>query len=323
MNDLYNRCYGTDRSAAVADWLYRRNPYGEGIVFGAFDSLGQLVGVRPTVAWRFAWNNQERLAYQFTDALVAPEQRGRGIFGRLVYEMCALAEQTDFSLFSFPNANSLPIYLRMGVLDRLVRCRALVKILQWWTYLQYRRGRDVEPVSSSVGAGVSDGILSLLPIDQFSSSFDDVHEDVGRIVSTFTMRRSDFLNWRYFEHPTWRYEVALVQRGDRTLGYVAIRMMRRIAHVMDVFVHPEPTVVAAVPGLLTRWARQMEAIAIYFDASKGHIFEQAFRRNGFLWHRMTGEMVMDTPSVRRIAVARPVSGAVNPLYFTVGDSDSR
>jgi hypothetical protein len=326
VNDLYNRCYQTDRSLAQADWLYRSNPYGEGIAFGAFDSSGRLVGVRPTIAWRFIWNRQERLAYQFTDALVAPELRGQGVFRRLVLNMSALARECDFSLFSFPNSNSLPIYLSMGALDRLVRCRALVKILSWWKYLHYKRGRQVDPVPTSGPAGVlpvTEGHLTLRPIQRFASTFDDVHESLARVVSTFTLRRPDFLNWRYFGHPTWRYQVALVQHGDHTLGYVVVRMMRGIAHVMDVFVRPEPTVVAAVPRLLTTWARQMQAIAIYFDASKGHVFEHAFRRSGFVWRRTTGDIVMDTPSVRRLAVARPSSGDARTLYFTMGDSDSR
>jgi GNAT superfamily N-acetyltransferase len=326
LNDLYNHCHQTDRSPAEADWLYRKNPYGEGVVFGAFDPLGRLVGVRPTTAWRFVRNGQERLAYQFTDALVAPEHRGQGIFGRLVLDMCAMAAERDVSLFSFPNSNSLPIYLRLGALDRIVRCRAMVKILAWWKYLQYRRGRDITSVPTVARATLSpicDGDLSLLPIDRFSSHFDDIHGDLGRVVANFTLRRQDFLNWRYFEHPTWRYQVALVRRGDETHGYVVVRMMRQVAHVIDVFIRPEPSIVAAVPRLLTRWAKQLQAIAIYFDASKGHLFEQAFRRNGFLLRRTTGTIVMDTRSVRHLVGAPASSGDGRALYFTTGDSDTR
>jgi GNAT superfamily N-acetyltransferase len=325
-NDLYNRCHQTNRSLAEADWLYRRNPYGEGIVFGAFDARDRLVGVRPTIAWRFFGEGHERPAYQFTDAVVAPEHRGQGIFGRLVADMCALAAEQDFTFFSFPNSNSLPIYLKMGVLERIAGCRTLVKVLAWWKYIQYRRGREVDHTPSEVGdggSGVTARDLSLSPIRRFETDFEDIHAEVGRVVASFTLRRREFLNWRYFESPERRYHVALVLRGDEPQGYVVVRMIHRIAHVIDVFVRPTPTVVRAVPTLVTGWARQMDAIAIYFDASKGNVFERAFCRDGFLLRRETGDIVLDTRSARRRAATRRPSLDGGEFYFTMGDSDAK
>src|SRR5439155_6202303 len=183
-NNIYNRCYLTHRSVAEADWLYRRNPYGEGIVFGAFDPADHLVGIRPAIAWRLFCGGQERPAYQFTDAVVAPEHRAKGIFGRLVRDMCALAAERDFSLFSFPNSNSLPIYLRTRSLERIVGCRTRVKVLAWFGYIQYRRGRGVGHATSQVrdgGSGVTDRDLSLLPIGRFRSDFEEIHAALARV----------------------------------------------------------------------------------------------------------------------------------------------
>jgi GNAT superfamily N-acetyltransferase len=325
-NDLYNRCHQTNRSLAEADWLYRRNPYGEGIVFGAFDARGHLVGVRPTIGWRVFWRGRERRAYQFTDAVVAPEHRARGIFGRLVRDMCALAAERDFSLFSFPNSNSLPIYLKMGLLERIAGCRTLVKVLAWWKYIQYRRGRGVDRTPSEIGdggSGVTERDLSLRPIRRFESDFEDIHADLGRVVANFTLRRKEFLNWRYFEYPARQYRVALVKLGAETEGYVVVRMIHQIAHVIDVFVRPTPTVVQAVPSLVSKWARQMDAIAVYFDATKGNVFERAFRRDGFLWQRETGDIVLDTRSARDLATTQGRSLEGGEFYFTMGDSDAK
>jgi len=325
-NDLYNRCHQTDRSLAEAEWLYRSNPYGEGIIFGAFDSQDHLVGVRPTIPWRFLWGGQERQAYQFTDAVVAPEQRGNGIFSRLVRDMCALAAERGLSLFSFPNSNSLPIYQRLGLLERVAGCRALVKVLAWRKYIQYRLGRGVGAAPhqvSATGWRVTEGGQSLLPIGRFESDFEEIHAELGRVVTIFTLRRKEFLNWRYFEHPEQRYLAAIVQIGNQTQGYVVVRMIHQVAHVIDVFVRPTPTVVQAVPRLLTRWARQMNAIAVYFDASKGNVFERAFRRDGFLLRRTTGDIVLDTRSVSHPAVTRYGSRDGGEFYFAMGDSDGK
>jgi predicted GNAT superfamily acetyltransferase len=325
-NDLFNRWSPTHRSLAEADWLYRNNPYGEGIVFGAFDARDQLVGVRPAIAWRLVWRGHERMAYQFTDALVAGPHRARGIFGRLVGDMCALAAERDVSLFSFPNANSLPIYLKMGVLEQAAACRTLVNVLAWWKYLQYRRGLRAAPAPSPRGDGgdrVTERGLSLLPIERFPSDFEDVHAEFGRLVTSFTLRRKDFLNWRYFEHPVRRYRVALVQLGDETQGYVVVRMIHQIAHVIDVFVRPTPVVVRAVPRLVTGWARRLGAIAVYFAGSKGHVFEQAFRRAGFLWRRESGAVVLDTRSAGRLAALQGRALASEDVYVAMGDNDAK
>jgi hypothetical protein len=165
--------------------------------------------------------------------------------------------------------------------------------------------------------------LSLLPIGHFQSDFEDISAELRRVVARFTLRRKDFLNWRYFECPDRQYRVALVKLGDRTEGYVVIRMIGHIAHVIDIFVRPTPMVVDAVPPLLTRWARRMDALAVYFDASKGNIFERAFLRDGFLLRRTTGDIVLDTRSRRELAIAPHRSSRDREFYFAIGDSDGK
>lgn len=328
VNDLYNRCYQASRSIEEAEWLYKRNPYGEGVIFGAFDGRDQLVGVRPTIAWKFFWNGHEKLVYQFTDALVAPEHRGQGIFTRLVRSMCEWADEYDVGLYSFPNENSLPIYLKSGSLDYVARCRAQVKVLAWERYIRYKLGLRGSAVEQHAPAGVQEAGLSerdtcLTPIGRFESDFEDIHSELGRVVASFTLRRKEFLNWRYFESPERRYRVAVVQRAERPDGYVVVTMINEIAHVMDVFLRPDDRLVEQVPRLLTRWARHMDARAIYVDASRGNVFQRAFRHNGFLLTRKTGGVVLDSRSLRQLASARRRAMDVGDFYFATGDSDHK
>jgi GNAT superfamily N-acetyltransferase len=327
VNDLYNRCYRADRPLAEAEWLYKGNPYGEGVIFGAFDGHDRLVGVRPTIAWKFVWSGHEKLAYQFTDAIVAPEHRGQGIFTRLVKDMCEWADEYDVGLYSFPNQNSLPIYLKSGRLEYAVRCRAQVKILSWPRYLRYRVGRrraaaEPEPTVTVDEAAVGERETFLTPIGRFESDFEDVHADLGSIAA-FTLRRKEFLNWRYFEAPARRYHVALVQQAGQPHGFVAARMIHDVMHVLDVFVRPATRLVERMPRLLTRWARQLGATAIYFDASRGNLFQRAFHRNGFLLTRKTGGVVLDRRSLSELASSRDRSTDAGDVYLVRGDSDHK
>lgn len=328
VNDLYNRCYQASRSIEEAEWLYKRNPYGEGVIFGAFDDHDRLVGVRPTIAWKFFWNGHEKLTYQFTDALVAPEHRGQGIFTRLVRSMCGWADECDVGLYSFPNESSLPIYLKSGSLEYVARCRAQVKVLTWGRYLRYklgRRGSSVAPDAPAAGheAELREGETCLTPIGRFESDFEDIHSELGRVVASFTLRRKEFLNWRYFQSPERRYRVAHVRQAARVDGYVVVRMINGIAHVMDVFLRPDARLVEQVPRLLTRWVRHMGARAIYVDASRDNVFQRAFHHNGFFLTRKTGGVVLDSKSLRQLASARHRSMDVGDFYFATGDSDHK
>jgi GNAT superfamily N-acetyltransferase len=328
LNDLYNTCYGTARPIETAEWLYKANPGGEGIVLGAFDARDELVGARPAIAWKFLWRGQERLGYQFTDAVVAPAHRGRGIFSRLVHMLLELAEEGGFSLFSFPNDQSLPIYLKTGSLEYLGRCDAQVKILAWQRYLRYKLGLGAADGNGTSPAGdgaarLDDGDTSLIPIGRFESDFEDIHADLGRLVTSFTLRSKEFLNWRYFGCPERRYRAALLWQAGRAQGYLVIRTIGPVAHVIDVFLRPDVRVAEKAPRLAARWARQMGAIALHFEGLRGHVFRQAFRDAGFLLRRHTGQVVMDSVSVRQLASLRGRPSEMADFYFVMGDSDGK
>jgi hypothetical protein len=165
--------------------------------------------------------------------------------------------------------------------------------------------------------------VSLLPVEHFQSDFENVHAELGRIATAFTVRHQEFLNWRYADQSERRYRAALVRLGDQTEGYVVVRMIQHIAHVMDVFVRPTSLAVKALPRVLAKWARQLGGIAVYLDASKGNVFAPAFRRGGFLMQRKTGSVVVDSRSMRRLEGGLWRSLPRSAFYFATGDGDAK
>lgn len=323
-NDLYNRCHRASRPLVEAEWLYRRNPYGEGIILGAFDQDGRLVGMRPAIARRFFWDGKEKQAYQFTDAVVAPEHRNRGIFGRLVDSVCVLGEKEDFALFSFPNEHSLSVYRRTPSLAEAGVCEVQVRILSWLPYLRWRldgHGAVRQPQPAISRAPLEARGLGLVPVDRFDSDFDGIHAALASRVASFTLRRREFLNWRYFGSPTRTYHVALVERWGQPQGYVAFRLVDRIAHVVDLFLSPDPRLAERTLALVTRWARQSGAIAVYFKASQGHPFRRALRGVGSLAWLTREAIVLDRASVDHLASSRGRRIGIEDFYFTMGDGD--
>src|SRR5439155_1183045 len=99
------------------------------------------------------------------------------------------------------------------------------------------------------------------PIDRFDSDFGGIHAALASRVASFTLRRREFLNWRYFGSPTRTYHVALVERWGQPQGYVAFRLVDRIAHVVDLFLSPDPRLAE----------RTLALDSVSFDVDAGQI----------------------------------------------------
>jgi GNAT superfamily N-acetyltransferase len=324
-NDLYNACHGAGRPLEEARWLYGGNPNGEALVMAAFDQRGELAGVRPAIPWRLSWGGEERTAYEFADALVAPAHRNRGLFSHLVELICELAEREDFTLFSIPNQRSLPVYRRTPQLQVLGCSETRARPISWVRYLGSLAGLDGRD-SPRVPAGAWDtpraeGEVLLRPVERFDSDFEPVHAAFAGQAASFTLRRREFLQWRYFGSPLRRYRVALIEERGQVRGYLVIRLIGRVAHVIDLFVAPDAELARRALRLATAWATGVGAIALQFNSSQDNFFQRAAARCGFRLRKRSGSLVLDRNSVRRLAARR--GGRLEPrdLYFVMGDFD--
>ena len=325
LNELYNTCYRANRPLEEADWLYRKNPNGEAIIMAAFDDDNELAGVRPAIPWKFVWRDEERTAYEFADALVAPRHRNRGIFTHLVKLTCEVAEQNDFTLFSIPNDHSLPVYQRTGHLRVLGACETRVKPISWPRYIGHRIGLHGHDSPRSPAeqwaASLGDGDVSLRAVNRFESDFQEIHSEFAAVVASFTLRRKEFLQWRYFGSPVRQYRVALVEQGGHIRGYLVIRMIEGIAHLIDVFLTPDMRIARKAFRLAIAWAKQMGAIAIHFNASKDNFFHPVAARCGFWLKKKSGRLVLDRKSAQLLASRRNGRLAIQDVYFVMGDFD--
>jgi GNAT superfamily N-acetyltransferase len=324
LNDLYNACYRSERPLAEAAWLYAQNPNGPAVIYAAFDERGRLAGMRPAIPFRLSWRGRERMAYEFADALVDPAHRNRGIFSRLVKLTCGWAEQEGHTLYSIPNENSLPVYRRSPGLTVVEGSETRAKPLSWPRYLAHRLGWPgagpiPAPGGSAALAVICDGDVRLRPIERFESDFEDVHAEIQERVASFTLRRRDFLQWRYFGSPVRQYRAALVEERGQARGYVAMRMISRVAHLVDVFVRPDARLARRALRLAGEWAKAMGAVGIHFNASEGNVFHAAAARSGYWLKKRSGSIVIDRESARLLAPDRAL--ATRDLYFVMGDFD--
>jgi GNAT superfamily N-acetyltransferase len=324
LNALYNACHGTTRPLAEAEWLFRENPNGPAVIMAAFDDEDTLVGVRPALPWKYVWRGVEHSAYEFADAMVAPSHRNRGIFKHLVRQMCAFASEGDHLLFTIPNGNSLPVYERMPELAVLGHCETRVKPISWPRYIGYRLGVDGNNAPDPRAAKhihLKDGDTRLTAIDRFDSYFESTHCELAEEFSGYTLRSRPFLQWRYFGSPIRPYKVAYVEQGGHVRGYIAVRLIHRVAHVLDFFVRPDRQLTRRAFGLMIDWVTAHGAIACHFNASSGNVFHEVASQCGFWLKKTSGTLVVDRRSAELFAWADGQPPDVAQFYFVMGDFD--
>ena len=163
----------------------------------------------------------------------------------------------------------------------------------------------------------------LVSIDRFESDFEDIHAELGKAVASFALRRKEFLQWRYFGSPVRRYRVALVEKGGQVQGYLVLRMIDGIAHLIDVFLAPDMHTARQAFRLATRWAKQMGAIAIYFSASRDNVFRPVTSQCGFWLRKRSGSLVLDRRSAQLLGSRQSRPLDMRDFYFVMGDFDFR
>ena len=324
LNGLYNAFYRSDRPLAEAVWLYADNPSGNAVIHAAFDPDGQLAGMRPAIPFKLWWRGREHMAYEFADALVDPRHQGQGIFTRLVRMTCDWAERQGCSLYSLPNENSLAVYRRCPGLevlgDSFTRARPLS--LRYLRHRLRHRGdpAGVAPAGRKARALVS-GELCLRPVARFESDFADVRAELQQSVSSFTLRTREFLQWRYFGSPVRKYHVALVEERGQLRGYLVLRIVSGIAHVVDIFIRPDAVIARRALGLAARWARDMGAIGIHFSVAGDSFLDSAAARSGYWLKKRSRKLVIDCASRRFLAQCQDRPVDMRDVYFVMGDFD--
>ena len=115
------------------------------------------------------------------------------------------------------------------------------------------------------------------------------------------------------------YRVALVRAGQRVRGYVVIRIIDEIAHLVDVFLPPDRALARATLRLAAKWADRMGAIAVHFNASRGNLFHAAAALAGYCLRKHSGNVVLDRRSGQLLESRQHGPLGVRDAYFVMGD----
>jgi GNAT superfamily N-acetyltransferase len=161
---------------------------------------------------RVSCGGKAAVGWHCVDVATLPEARRRGFLRATLRALKDAVPDGDL-FFAFPNAGSIGSFLELG-------CREQGVVRTWvnpWVRAVGRPNRLVERVAR----------------------FDAVDDVAGRgadVAGTHVARSSEYLDWRYSDHPITHYASFVLRDRDRT-GFCVVRkarvMNRELAVVME------------------------------------------------------------------------------------------
>jgi hypothetical protein len=190
------------RKRAFLDWLYCNNPAGEGRFVLAVDADGSYRGVTGVVPFVITVGTDTMLAHLALHVLVHREYRKENLFGRMIRVLTTSLEPGPAWLFGHPNANALPFWKRHKMAFRPDY------VLAWNRRIFDARLRRYQTIESR---------KQLVDLD-----FSSLREWRQALGTPVLASEADFLAWRFLDHPTRRYRVAVRLEGPHVKGYCVI-----------------------------------------------------------------------------------------------------
>ncbi len=224
------------------DWQYRDNPNGKALVLLARDDSNNLiVGTNTIVPMKLIVDDKIITSSLACNVQVHPDYRKKRIFSKLLLSMpkFALANNID-SLFAIPNDNSFKAFINEGSVE-IAHLPLLIKPIKLSQYFKFPLKQILKPFDTIW----KKKDISFSSIDEFNGDFDTSFEDLAKQtskrVSVMNCRKKEFLNWRYKNHPTQKYQIFTLKTNNELTGYIITKIhyfgKKKIGVILDFIVN--------------------------------------------------------------------------------------
>jgi hypothetical protein len=285
--DLVDEVFGVKRPRSLFDWLYRDNPAGVAHCWIVEEkATGRLLCQSASWPWPVAYGSEPHLADLVGDSVVAPDWQRQGLAKvRNEVQMQHQVHPTPISL-GWPNEKTRARLRKRG------RANELVGLLSAGVF---RVGAGPRRAWRRLLAATRSRSLRVEEVTRFDTGFDALTQHTMAWEGFWCPHDAEFLNWRYFAHPTRSYRALAALDGDDPVGYCVLRAEGRTALLME-FAAPEA---GAAPQILLEralaTAREAGCRQLAFHATPRWRHWPSFRSAGLADHRSDRTLVVVGP----------------------------
>lgn len=224
------------------DWQYRKNPFGKALIILALnDSDNQIIGTNTIIPLELRADGEQIISSLACNVQVHPNFRNQRIFSKLLSSMSKYALSKDIhSLFAIPNDNSFNAFIKEGSIE-IVQLPLLIKPIKFSQYFD----SPIKQILKPFDLFWKNRNTELSNIQEFQDDFDDSFEDLveqsSKRIPVMNSRKKDFLNWRYKNHPTRKYQIFVLKNNGKLEGYIITKIhhlgKKKIGVILDYLVN--------------------------------------------------------------------------------------
>jgi len=227
------------------DWQYIDNPQGKAIIVLAKDEEknNSVIGIEAIIPMRLIIDQKIMMAGLSCNSAIDQAYRKKGIFSELISSIQNESVKKGIScIYGVANDKSFNSFIRKGSIE-ISNLPLLVRPLRLSKYF--------DPAISKLFQ-IFDGIWKIkrninsevAPFtNQYNADFDVLIEKVSKRVSVIQKRDKNFLQWRYGNHPTRKYQTFVLKEDSILRGYVitseTVINSKKIGVIIDFIVDPQ------------------------------------------------------------------------------------
>jgi len=204
---LFSLVFSKQVKSSDFGWKYRKELFGRCYGVQAVDGNGKAIAHVAAVPAEGIFSGTPMLFFQFVDAMVHPEWRGRNTLTQMIHLLLGFIKSHHcvFFPYVFPG----PVSSKIGQ--------------------KYRWLKLIKPVEDVVVAVSSKAWLpskmSFISFERFKDIPSIVDSLWMRFLNTYPIllkRDGQFIFWRYKSHPWFSYEFYLVKRLWKPIGWIVV-----------------------------------------------------------------------------------------------------
>ena len=314
--------------ARLFQWLYHQNPEGRALAWVAVGSdVKRIIGAAAAFPRRFYYGGGETRGYVLGDFCVTPENRALGL-ALALQKACleGIAKDGDFA-YDFPGRSMLAVYQRL-------------RIEMKGTMIRYskplRTDRKIERVVPLGGVARSLSAMAnatlrlrdagyrhhgdwMIAVEEgpWGSEFTEAGRRWSSPEQICVARTTEYLNWRYQQHPERHFEMLTARQNGSLCGYLVRHVMGEDCAVCDLLAESDLVAKALVRETIA-FARKQGLHRVNVPWMSGHAGARVLESCGFRPRESTPLVLLTLLRAKSKGIAEEN----HPWHLTDGDRES-
>jgi len=206
------------------NWQFKNNPQGQAIISLCCEEEQEdlIIGQEPIIPSILNIDKKCVKASISLNSIVHSNYRRRGIFSKLLSSLPDLAMKKGICcVYTIPNSISHNAFLKEGWKE-IARLPLLVRILNPSKYFNNNLKIFFRPIDFFYKIKIKEQ----LGIEEYKGNFrefDHLTSKLPKRIQVSQNRNHNYLQWRYNDHPTRKYNTYIIRKESEIIGYIITR----------------------------------------------------------------------------------------------------